>query len=149
MYSSRCQGQSSLSLVGKENDRQWLIKMVLEIKDNTLPWYSLYSTDWWNIAAGDWNPELWCPLKSIVIVASIFNEPLYMSAVVAEWLRRWTRNPLGSARAGSNPADCAHFSYSPVIIGELWDFACTCTCEWNGMGTWEALWIKLCWEISC
>uniref|UniRef100_A0AAR2JIA4 Cilia- and flagella-associated protein 418 n=1 Tax=Pygocentrus nattereri TaxID=42514 RepID=A0AAR2JIA4_PYGNA len=25
--------------------------------------------------------------------------------VVAEWLRRWTRNPLGSPRAGSNPAD--------------------------------------------
>ncbi|KAM7229554.1 hypothetical protein CapIbe_019670, partial [Capra ibex] len=22
---------------------------------------------------------------------------------VAEWLRRWTRNPLGSPRAGSNP----------------------------------------------
>ncbi len=25
--------------------------------------------------------------------------------VVAEWLRRWTRNPLGSPRAGLNPAD--------------------------------------------
>ena len=25
--------------------------------------------------------------------------------VVAEWLRRWTRNPLGFPRAGSNPAD--------------------------------------------
>ena len=25
--------------------------------------------------------------------------------VVAEWLRRWTWNPLGSPRAGSNPAD--------------------------------------------
>ena len=28
-----------------------------------------------------------------------------MAVVVAEWLRRWTRNPLGSPRAGSNPAD--------------------------------------------
>ena len=28
-----------------------------------------------------------------------------MNVVVAEWLRRWTRNPLGSPRAGSNPAD--------------------------------------------
>ena len=28
-------------------------------------------------------------------------------AVLAEWLRRQTRNLLGSARAGSNPADCA------------------------------------------
>ena len=25
--------------------------------------------------------------------------------VVAEWLRRWTRNPLGFPRAGSNPAN--------------------------------------------
>ena len=25
--------------------------------------------------------------------------------VLAEWLRRWTRNALGSPRAGSNPAD--------------------------------------------
>ena len=25
-------------------------------------------------------------------------------AVMAEWLRRWTRNPMGSSRAGSNPA---------------------------------------------
>jgi hypothetical protein len=24
---------------------------------------------------------------------------------MSEWLRRWTANPLGSARAGSNPAD--------------------------------------------
>ena len=29
--------------------------------------------------------------------------------VVAEWLRRWTRNPLGSPRAGSNPADYVHY----------------------------------------
>lgn len=29
--------------------------------------------------------------------------------VVAEWLRRWTRNPLGSPRAGSNPADYVRF----------------------------------------
>ena len=27
------------------------------------------------------------------------------AVVVAEWLRRQTRNLLGSARAGSNPAD--------------------------------------------
>ena len=28
---------------------------------------------------------------------------------MAEWLRRWTRNPMGSARAGSNPAQCVFF----------------------------------------
>ena len=31
---------------------------------------------------------------------------MHAEAVVAEWLRRWTRNPLGSARTGSNPVDC-------------------------------------------
>ncbi len=30
-------------------------------------------------------------------------------AVVAEWLRRWTRNPLGYSRVGSNPTDCDNF----------------------------------------
>ena len=30
-------------------------------------------------------------------------------AVVAEWLRRWTRNPLGYARTGSNPVDSVAF----------------------------------------
>ena len=32
-----------------------------------------------------------------------------MAVVVAEWLRRWTRNPLGFPRAGSNPADNEFF----------------------------------------
>ena len=30
---------------------------------------------------------------------------------VAEWLRRWTRNPLGSARVGSNPAGVVPFLF--------------------------------------
>ena len=33
------------------------------------------------------------------------------SAVVAEWLRRWTRNPMGVTRAGSNPASCVIFFF--------------------------------------
>lgn len=28
---------------------------------------------------------------------------------VSEWLRRWTRNPLGSARRGSNPLGVVFF----------------------------------------
>ena len=32
---------------------------------------------------------------------------------VAEWLRRWTANPLGSARAGSNPVLNGIFFFSP------------------------------------
>ena len=38
------------------------------------------------------------------------------TAVVAEWLRRLTRNQLGSARAGSNPADCALFDYALLLL---------------------------------
>ena len=36
--------------------------------------------------------------------------------VVAEWLRRWTRNPLGSPRAGSNPADYESHSFGNIIF---------------------------------
>ena len=50
--------------------------------------------------------------QNVPLLSSGFHE-----AVVAEWLRRWTRNPLGSARAGSNPADCARFSV--VEAGKL------------------------------
>ena len=39
-----------------------------------------------------------------------------MTVVVAEWLRRWTRNPLGSPRAGSNPADYARSFTAPFHI---------------------------------
>ena len=33
----------------------------------------------------------------------------YPIAVMAEWLRRWTRNPLGFPRAGSNPTGSVQF----------------------------------------
>ena len=36
--------------------------------------------------------------------------------VVAEWLRRWTRNPLGSSRAGSNPAYNGLFMLEMLIV---------------------------------
>ena len=38
---------------------------------------------------------------------------LITTVVVAERLRRWTRNPLGSSRAGSNPADNEAFAVLP------------------------------------
>ena len=36
--------------------------------------------------------------------------------VVAEWLRRWTRNPLGSPRVGSNPADYVSYFFSNLTF---------------------------------
>ena len=34
---------------------------------------------------------------------------------MAERLRRWTANPLGSARAGSNPADSVFYIFNNFI----------------------------------
>ena len=42
--------------------------------------------------------------------------PIYKD-YMAEWLRRWTANPLGSARAGSNPADVAFLSLMVQWLG--------------------------------
>ena len=35
--------------------------------------------------------------------------PLVTRAAVSEWLRSWTRNPMGYARTGSNPVVCDIF----------------------------------------
>jgi hypothetical protein len=40
-------------------------------------------------------------------------------AAMAEWLRRWTRNPMGSSRVGSNPTRSAPFFRNfPIIIAK-------------------------------
>ena len=41
----------------------------------------------------------------------------WTSDEVAEWLRRWTANPLGSARVGSNPIFVAppHWFYGVMV----------------------------------
>ena len=49
-----------------------------------------------------------CELHVVVscyfrIVAFYTNSKANITDIVSEWLRRWTRNPLGSARGGSNP----------------------------------------------
>ena len=44
----------------------------------------------------------------MVILLQSRNIRLY-TAVVAEWLRRLTRNQIPSGSAGSNPADCERF----------------------------------------
>ena len=45
------------------------------------------------------------------------------AAVMAEWLRRWTRNPMGSPRAGSNPAHSATQEL-PVQLARRFVFRC-------------------------
>ena len=43
------------------------------------------------------------------------TEYLKTCAVMAEWLRRWTWNPMGSPLAGSNPAHCGFFMRSNLF----------------------------------
>ena len=47
-----------------------------------------------------------------------FSKSKSSSAVMAEWLRRWTRNPMGSSRAGSNPAHSVSqtFASAPLYL---------------------------------
>ena len=55
----------------------------------------------------------WCCNKQVHVESEmtlITWEGVEMQCIcgsLSEWLRRWTRNPLGSARAGSNPAAVA------------------------------------------
>ena len=38
-----------------------------------------------------------------VMFVNVHKSKRPLKDTVSEWLRRWTRNPLGSARRGSNP----------------------------------------------
>ena len=49
---------------------------------------------------------MWKARGSIPRISTYFLWQFDNTAVVAEWLRRWTWNPMGSARVGSNPANC-------------------------------------------
>ena len=45
---------------------------------------------------------------------------IWYQAVLAEWLRRLTRNQMGSARVGSNPANCEIFSPYELEVSLFW-----------------------------
>ena len=57
--------------------------------------------------------------------SSKLGKPPLACVVVAEWLRRWTRNPLGSARAGSNPADYEVLLFPGEISGSYLRQVCS------------------------
>ena len=62
----------------------------------------------------------------IISFAANYNT-FFQAVVVAEWLRRWTRNPLGSPRAGSNPADYVFFFFLlPLLSLFLFCFLFVC-----------------------
>ena len=47
------------------------------------------------------------------------NQDTVLPAVVAEWLRRLTRNQFPSGSVGSNPTDCEHFLCQQSIVGSV------------------------------
>ena len=49
--------------------------------------------------------------RVFLLESGVLTKAEAKAVVVAEWLRRWTRNPLGSPRAGSSPADNAVIVY--------------------------------------
>jgi hypothetical protein len=51
-----------------------------------------------------------CTLDNLLQI--IKNSAKFIFDILAEWLRRWTRNPLESLLVGSNPADVAQISFS-------------------------------------
>ena len=48
------------------------------------------------------------------------DSTFYRHDEVAEWLRRWTANPMGSARVGSNPILVVHFGLRVKFQIFLW-----------------------------
>ena len=61
-------------------------------------------------------------------------------AVVAEWLRRQTRNLMGSPRAGSNPAGCVQFLWAGTHLINEGDVMCLA--NWDAMCARVAQWIR-------
>ena len=61
----------------------------------------------------------WWITRTMVIFLLSRNITVY-AAVVAEWLRRLTRNQIPSGSAGSNPADCEFFSR---IVRAFWNLS--------------------------
>lgn len=64
----------------------------------------------WNLKSDYWSLRAsLCIHLQVQIHKFVTNTKVV--ALMAEWLRRWTRNPMGSARAGSNPAQCEYQSF--------------------------------------
>ena len=64
-----------------------------------------------------------CPQKRISSGRLISKDRRrFLQAVMAEWLRRWTRNPMGFPRVGSNPAGSEVIFYPDFVNCHLCSF---------------------------
>ena len=79
-------------------------------------WWKFWSHSQWRGCSSVVERSL-CMWKARGSIPRISNFcPVSNRAVVAEWLRRWTWNPMGSARVGSNPANCDKKFYTCKIL---------------------------------
>ena len=73
------------------------------------------------------------------------NYTVNIGAVMAEWLRRWTRNPMGYSRAGSNPAhSVSKLLQLPCLtvvnqLSFLCDISKAMMAEWLRRWTWNPM----------
>ena len=140
--------QHNYNFIGKATNK--IYRCIFSSNRNSWPWLAIFickqysDLQWYSHDANGptvsrgWSRLEWLPSdqvkgrriclheerQSSVRFISDGSGPLINQVVVAEWLRRWTRNPLGSARAGSNPADYEiffffFFSFPPSSIGKL------------------------------
>ena len=64
---------------------------------------------------------VWCGLGPRTLPIHSYCSGLHASTMrffhdtVSEWLRRWTKNPLGSARRGSNPLGVVLYIAAPIL----------------------------------
>ena len=59
------------------------------------------------------------PLITVLYHPSLILRQSLQQAVVAEWLRRLTRNQFPSGSVGSNPTDCEIFSALVIYVVEV------------------------------
>ena len=63
--------------------------------------------------------DVWCVVvvwDDIDLYSYDDGSGVVVQGSLSEWLRRWTRNPLGSARAGSNPAAVVLYVGAIVLV---------------------------------
>ena len=105
---SRTRLKQTLERFGLEN-RKHIIKSTTKIY-TILELFALIFHPLILIFNKEWDDRLWDgSFMVLVLLIRLKYQSSPPAAVVAEWLRRWTRNPMGSPRTGSNPVGCDKF----------------------------------------
>ena len=92
-------------------------------------WFSTMLKTWKTFFYLRWKIFEDIATKSAQLIWATLLKVLRISpAVVAEWLRRWTWNPMGFPRVGSNPAGSELLFYSDFVN---WNLCCFTICVYT------------------